>query len=59
MLPARIPKTATQAFEWLQKMGIEVKPAIESGEMYEFKYKDVLMFITVDTNDNELFSLQQ
>ena len=36
-------------------MCIEVKPAIESGEMYEFEYKDILMFITVDTNDNELF----
>ena len=51
----RISKTAQQAFEWLSKMGIEVKPAIESGEMYEFEYKDILMFITVDTNDNELF----
>ena len=36
-------------------MCIEVKPAIESGEMYEFEYKDILMFITVDTNDYELF----
>ena len=36
-------------------MGIEVKPAIESGEMYEFEYENILMFITVDTNDNELF----
>ena len=36
-------------------MCIEVKPAIESGEMYEFEYKEILMFITVDTNDNELF----
>ena len=36
-------------------MCIEVKPAIESGEMYEFEYKDILMFISVDTNDNELF----
>ena len=36
-------------------MCIEVKPAIESGEMYEFEYKDILMFITVDTNNNELF----
>ena len=55
MVPVRISKTATQAFEWLQKMGIEVKPAIESGEMYEFEYENILMFITVDTNDNELF----
>ena len=55
MAPVRISKTATQAFEWLRKMCIEVKPAIESGEMYEFEYKDILMFITVDTNDNELF----
>ena len=55
MAPARISKTATQACEWLQKMGIEVKPAIESGEMYEFEYENILMFITVDTNDNELF----
>ena len=55
MAPVRISKTATQAFEWLQKMGIEVKPAIESGEMYEFEYENILMFITVDTNDNELF----
>lgn len=51
----RISKTAQQAFEWLRKMRIEVKPAIESGEMYEFEYKKILMFITVDTNDNELF----
>lgn len=55
MAPAQISKTATQAFEWLQKMDIEVKPAIESGEMYEFEYENTLMFITVDTNDNELF----
>ena len=55
MAPVRISKTATQAFEWLQKMGIEVKSAIESGEMYEFEYENTLMFITVDTNDNELF----
>ena len=51
----RMSKTAMQAFEWLGKMGIEVKPAIESGEMYEFEYKDVLMLISADTNDNELF----
>lgn len=55
METVRISKTAQQAFEWLQKMGIEVKPAIESGEMYEFEYENILMFITVDTNDNELF----
>ena len=55
METVRISKTAQQAFEWLRKMCIEVKPAIESGEMYEFEYKDILMFITVDTNDNELF----
>ena len=55
METVRISKTAQQAFEWLGKMGIEVKPAIESGEMYEFEYKDILMFITVDTTDNELF----
>ena len=55
METVRISKTAQQAFEWLSKIGIEVKPAIESGEMYEFEYKEILMFITVDTNDNELF----
>ena len=55
METVRISKTVQQAFEWLGKMGIEVKPAIKSGEMYEFEYKDILMFITVDTNDNELF----
>lgn len=55
METARISKTVQQAFEWLSKMGIEVKLAIKSGEMYEFEYKDILMFITVDTNDNELF----
>ena len=55
MEAVRISKTAQQAFEWLSKIGIEVKPAIESGEMYEFEYKDILMFINVDTNDNELF----
>ena len=55
METVRISKTAQQAFEWLGKMGIDVKPAIISGEMYEFEYKDILMFITVDTNDNELF----
>ena len=55
METVRISKTAQQAFEWLRKMCIEVKPVIESGEMYEFEYKDILMFITVDTNDNELF----
>ena len=36
-------------------MGIKVKPAIKTGEMYEFEYKDTLMFITEGTNDNELF----
>lgn len=36
-------------------MGIEVKPAIKSGELYEFKYKGILMFVIVDTDDNELF----
>jgi hypothetical protein len=36
-------------------MGIEVKPAIESGEMYEFEYENTYLFITVDTEDNELF----
>lgn len=51
----RISKTAQQAFEWLGKMGIEVKSAIESGEMYEFEYENILMFITTDTDDNELF----
>ena len=51
----RISRTVQQAFEWLGKMGIEVKLAIKSGEMYEFEYKDILMFITVDSNDNELF----
>ena len=54
METVRISKTAQQAFEWFGKMGIEVKPAIKSGEMYEFEYKDILMFITVDTNDDEL-----
>ena len=51
----RISKTAQQAFEWLGKMGIEVKSEIESGEMYEFEYENILMFITADTDDNELF----
>lgn len=51
----RFSKSAAQAMEWLRKMNIEVKPAIESGEMYEFEYKDILLLITVDTDDNELF----
>ena len=55
MAPVRISRSATQAFEWLRKMGIEVKPAIESGEMYEFEYENTYLFITVDTEDNELF----
>lgn len=55
METVRISKTAMQAFEWLGKMGIEVKLATKSGDMYEFEYKDILMFITADTNDNELF----
>lgn len=55
METVRISKIAQQAFEWFRKMCIEVKPAIELGEMYEFEYKEILMFITVDTNDNELF----
>lgn len=54
-METRISKTAKQAFEWLGKMGIEVKLATKSGDMYEFEYKDILMFITTDTNDNELF----
>ena len=45
MAPVRISKTATQALEWLQKMGIEVKPAIESGEMYEFEYENILQML--------------
>lgn len=55
MEAVRISKSATEAFEWLRKMGIEVKPAINSGGMYEFEYENILMFITVETNDNELF----
>ena len=55
METVRISKTVQQAFEWLGKMGIEVKPAIKSGEMCEFEYKNILMFITIDTNDDELF----
>ena len=55
MKPRRRSRIAQQAFEWLGKMGIEVKPAIKTGEMYEFEYKDTLMFITEGTNDNELF----
>ena len=55
METVRISKTAQQAFEWLDKMGIEVKPTIKTGEMYEFEYKDTLMFITEVTNDSELF----
>ncbi len=55
MKAAYISKTAQQAIEWLGKMGIEVKPTDESGAMYEFEYKDTLMFITVDTENNELF----
>lgn len=51
----RMSKTAIQAFEWLSKIGIEVKPVIESGEMYKFEYKGILMLISVETNDNELF----
>lgn len=51
----KIPTTARRAFEWLRKMNIEVKPAIDSGDMYEFKYKNILMFIMTDTNDKELF----
>lgn len=54
-METRISKTAMQAFEWLGKMGIEVKLAIKSDNMYEFEYKDILMFIIADTNDNELF----
>ena len=51
----KISKTAQQAFEWLQKMDIDVKPVIEAGDIYEFEYKDTLMFINTGTNDNELF----
>lgn len=55
MSALKISKSATQALEWLKKMGIEVAPAIKSGDMYEFEYQDTLMFITMDTDDNELF----
>lgn len=55
MESTKIPTTARRAFEWLRKMNIEVKLSIDSGDMYEFKYKEVLMFITTDTNDKELF----
>lgn len=51
----RVSKTAMQALGWLGKMNIEVKPAIKSGVMYQFMYNGILMFISVDTNDNELF----
>lgn len=54
MAQVRISKIAQQALEWLVKMGIEVKPAIKSGEMYEFEYNDILMFLTLDTTDDEL-----
>lgn len=55
MTDVRISKTAMQAFVWLTKMGIEVKQAIKSGKMYEFEYKNILMFIAIDTPDDELF----
>ena len=42
-----ISKTVAQAMEWLRKMGIEVKPAIPSSEMYEFEYEGVLMMMFV------------
>ena len=55
MQAVRISKSATEAIEWLRKMGIEEKPATNSEDMYEFEYEGTLMFITLDTNDDELF----
>lgn len=54
MGPKHISKTALQALEWLKKMGIEATAEL-GGEMYEFEYKDTLMFITVDIEKNLLF----
>ena len=52
---SRFSKSAAQALEWLRKMNIEVKASNQSGDMFEFEYKNILLLITVDTNDNELF----
>lgn len=51
----RFSKSAAQALEWLRKMNIEVKASNQSGDMFEFEYKNILLLITVDTDDNELF----
>ena len=49
-----ISKTAQQAFEWLGKMGIEVRPAIDSAEMYEFEYDGTLLLIAANAGDDKL-----
>ena len=50
---SRFSKSAAQALEWLRKMNIEVKASNQSGDMFEFEYKNILLLITVDTDDNE------
>ena len=54
MVIARISRTAAQALELLKKMHVDVEQAMETGEMYKFKYRDTLMFIKADTDDNKL-----
>ena len=54
MAQVRISKIAHQALEWLVMMGIVAKPAIKSCEMYDFEYNDILMFLTLDTTDDDL-----
>ena len=55
METVRISKTATQAFEWLGKMGIEVKPAIKSGEMYEFEYENMRQAIAQKLGSDDAY----
>ncbi len=51
----KIPKTTAQALGWLKRMGIEVTRAKCDARIYEFEYNDILMLITIDSdNDNEL-----
>lgn len=51
----RISRTVKQAFEWLEKMGIDVASIPESDGMYTFLYNGILIATKVDVPNEMLF----
>lgn len=56
MTTNKLPKATAQAFEWLAKMGIEVKPLSDTGnDTYQFEYNGVDIWLhTDDVPDNNI-----